>query len=231
MLHRCRFLADSDMTTTHRTAFVLALSVATAVAPLGGCESRGHVDRLKPTNAVAAPTQNILEVTDEDFPRLIIYKNQSSSNEQPNTPTASCTDIRAARLSELKDAWRAAIEHIAFTCKQEPGDDDPNPTAVATLRAGAVTMHGLPLVEFRASESGDGGTWEYVLAGSFAEHGQALLAKIVDECLTYHSKLFCKAPTDYGNSVYLQTNELGGIILGEDENDSQRIVYSKVQSE
>jgi hypothetical protein len=213
---------------------VMALTVVAASSLLGACKPSGDTapsSASTPTAVAATPAQAKLEVVGNDFPELIVYASENAAAAASQTPADPCAGVRAARLAELKNGWPAAIEQIAFECGRDsdnPDEETPNTTAVATLRDGAVTMHGLPVIEIRVSASGYGDERRYILAGSFAQHGKTLLAKIMDSCRA--RPMPCEPPAG-DDSFYLQTSEIGGIRIEQDETDPQRIVYSEVQGE
>ncbi len=204
------------------------------MALLCACTQREQPNR--PTQPAApavssTPAPTTLEVVGGDFPDLIADERKTEPAGDSQTAADPCAGLRATRISELKGAWPAAIEQIAFECGREQDEDTPNTTATATLRANTVTMHGLPVIEVRVSESGYGDARQYTLAGSFPTQGKMLLENITKTCRARAALPCTDAAVESDTSYYLQTSEIGGIRIEQDEKNSQQIVYAEVSGE
>lgn len=151
-----------------------------------------------------------------------------------------CRAVRARRPAELPAPWRGLVRTITMQCTPMAGVDkepDASTESVATLRPGAATLRGIPVLALRLSESWAHGDTQYVLDAPHAEVAALLGAYIKARCLsragtTVVVEGLCEPMADEGNGgTYTRTSELGGAWLHPDPDDARRTILADAWSE
>jgi hypothetical protein len=151
-----------------------------------------------------------------------------------------CRAVRARRPAELPQPWRGLVRTITMQCTPMAGVDkepDASTESVATLRPGAATLRGVPVLAMRLSESWAHGDTQYVLDAPHAEVAGLLGAYVKARCLsragtTVVVEGLCEPMADEGNGgTYTRTSELGGAWLHPDPDDARRTILADAWSE
>jgi hypothetical protein len=166
-----------------------------------------------------------------DMPLLIHGAEQSSGT--------GCPAIRALKPVELPQPWRAVVTRIVTSCEPMEGKDkepDASTSTVASLRAGAVTLRGVPVVELRHGESWAHGDSQYLLDAPYAGVVETLLVYAKARCMAILGAEAkpdsCAISDDAANGGRMvRTSELGGIRVYPDAEDAQRSIVADAWSE
>jgi len=141
-----------------------------------------------------------------------------------------CRAVRARRPAELPQPWRGLVRTITMQCTPMAGVDkepDASTESVATLRPGAATLRGVPVIALRLSESWAHGDTQYVLDAPHAEVAGLLGAYIKARCLSRAEPM----PDEGNGGTYTRTSELGGAWLHPDPDDARRTILADAWSE
>jgi hypothetical protein len=172
------------------------------------------------------------DVADMDLPLLIHGADQAAGQ--------GCPAVRALKPVELPLPWRAAVTRIVMNCEPMEGQDkrpDASTMSVASLRAGDVTLQGIPVVELRHGESWAHGDSQYVLGAPYAKVAEQLAAyakarcamRLGTEARTPEACMPMDDPVHGG--LFFQTSELGGIRVHPDPDDPQQSIAAEAWSE
>ncbi|MBB1601735.1 hypothetical protein A9977_16980 [Variovorax sp. UMC13] len=192
----------------------------TCLAALGGLASVA--------SAGAAP----VELAGMDLPSWVHGADKASGQ--------GCRAVRARRPTELPQPWRGLVRTITMQCSPMAGVDkepDASTESVATLRPGAATLRGIPVLALRLSESWAHGDTQYVLDAPHAEVAAVLGAYVKARCLsragtTVVVEGLCEPLADEGNGgSYTRTSEMGGTWLHPDPDDPRRTILADAWSE
>lgn len=172
------------------------------------------------------------DVAEMELPLLIHGADQSAGT--------GCPAIRALKPVELPQPWRAAVTRIVMNCAPMEGQDkrpDASTMSVASLRAGEVTLRGIPVIELRHGESWAHGDSQYVLGAPYAQVADKLAAYAKARCAT---RVGTEAATPEAcapmedpvhGGLFFQTSELGGIRVHPDPDDPQQSILAEAWSE
>lgn len=181
---------------------------------------------LMPIVAEARP----LELIGVDFPELADGLSETSGK--------GCAPAHARKPAAVTGVWAGRITAITLTCEPMPGIDneaDASTLSIATLKPGAATFGGVPVIEVRLSQSWAHFDNQYVLDGRFETVGPELIKKIQAQCRkklgAVDTAAACPAERDGEHGGYFIGSEGGGLWLHPDEANPNRTIYADAWSE
>lgn len=177
------------------------------------------------------------DVRGGDFPVLVSDTGLPPPlDEAGEAEPPGCEAVRARRVDELPWPWRDAVDRIHLDCQSmpAPGADTELLAIVSTafLKPDRARLAGHPIAEVRLMDSELWGDHQYVIAAAYPEAARDLRTLVETDCLQRHLREeHAGAPAcsmqAQGDGLYLQIDEVSGVWIHADPDDSQRTIYAE----